>query len=106
MISAEIYQGEDLELILSDTDPLIDITLNTFKGGIGKGDDVYYPFVFTNQTDRTIQAIIDSSITKDIPQGTYSGVIFRVQGSSQFVPTAIVIRVLKTPPEGIPNATN
>ena len=54
-----LYQGEDLELILSETDPLIDITLDTFKGGIGKGE-LYYPFVFTNQADGTIQALIDS----------------------------------------------
>lgn len=105
MISVDIYQGEDLEFILRETDPEIDITLNTYKCVIGKGDE-YYPFTFTAQDDGTIQMLISNTVTRNITPSTYSGVLFQIQGISQFVPTAISVRILKTPPEGIPNANN
>lgn len=105
MINVEIYQGEDLEFILSETDSEIDITLNSYKCGIGKGEE-YYPFTFTNQEDGTIQMLISNTITREIAPGTYSGVLFQTQGVSRFAPTAITVRILKTPPEGIPNAAN
>ncbi len=100
MISVDIYQGEDLEFILSETDPEIDITLNTYKGGIGKGE-LYYPFAFTNQADGTIQILLDNAVTQDINPGSYVGEIFQIQGEMQFVITAISVRILQTKTQGI-----
>ena len=101
MISIDnLYQGEDLEFILSETDPEIDITLNTYKGGIGKGES-YYPFTFTNQSDGTIQILLDNTVTQDIAPGVYAGEIFQIQGESQFVITAISVRILQTKTQGI-----
>ena len=95
-----LYQCEDLELILRETDPNIDITLNTYKGGIGKGSE-YYPFSFTPQEDGTIKILLDNTVTQNIAPGTYSGEIFQVQGGSQFVLDTIVVKVLKARTEGV-----
>lgn len=101
MISIDpLYQGEDLLLILRETDPEIDITLNTYKGGIGKGE-LYYPFTFTAQNDGTIEILLDNTVTQNIAPGVYSGEIFQIQGESQFVITAISVRILQTKTQGV-----
>jgi hypothetical protein len=95
MISIELNQCEDLILILRETNPDIDITLSTYVGGIGKGEN-FYDFVFTPQPDKSIEILLDNSVTQDIPEGSYYGEIFQITGTTQLSIAKLHVRVLKT----------
>ena len=95
MISIELNQCEDLILILRETNPDIDITLSTYVGGIGKGEN-FYDFVFTPQPDKSIEILLDNTVTQDIPEGTYTGEIFQITNGTQLSIAKLQVRVFKT----------